>query len=196
MVCINYINSNLALSLIYNEDTDYFGITYNGKWNNVLFAGLQLYYLYENGNEFTEKTGGFSADGYSIHSAIPTNGSVTKNDSNISLTVANISLNGRAGIIIGTANMVNLSKYSKLCAIYNWGGIEKSIEVDISSLSSGYVLLYLDHNYYNEGHVINFFLSCSTSKNRAEENRLNANYESQNYDSKYLTVNIEKVWLE
>jgi hypothetical protein len=35
------LNQNLTKCLTYNEDTDYFGMMYNGVWHDILFASLQ-----------------------------------------------------------------------------------------------------------------------------------------------------------
>ena len=56
---IDELNSNFSnSSLIYNEKTDYFGMTYNGEWKDVVFAGFKAVYLYMNGEEFTSRHGG------------------------------------------------------------------------------------------------------------------------------------------
>lgn len=39
---LDELNQNLTKSLTYNEDTDYFGMTYNGVWKNVIYAGFKV----------------------------------------------------------------------------------------------------------------------------------------------------------
>lgn len=186
-------------TLTYNPDTDYFGITYNGEWKNVIFAGFQSHYLYANGNEFTEITGGWTTNGYTIHSAIPVSGSVSKQDNTIDLTVGTVATNGRCGIIVGTKNILDLSNYNALYISYIWNGEEFIDEIDISSLSSAYISVFLDHNNWNNGadSAVTAFANCSSVKELVHETNTGSVYRrKQPSASNLLTINIRKIWLE
>lgn len=66
------LNSNLANSNVrYNADYDKLQVKYNNQWINVFGpARAQTFYLYESGNEYTPRTGGWklvsSEDGAQI----------------------------------------------------------------------------------------------------------------------------------
>lgn len=58
---VSELNSNLTLVLTYNEDTDYFGITYNGEWHDILLAGLKAFWRIPTMTGNTSPSGAASA---------------------------------------------------------------------------------------------------------------------------------------
>ena len=187
---IDTINSNLHLALTYNEETDYFGINYDGVWKDVLFAGLQIPYLYMNGNEFNSLSGGWVTDGYSIHSAIPTSGNISKLANSMKLTIT--PTGSRCGVILGTNNYVDITKYSKLTVVYEWHGIEYENEVDLTSVSSGYVSIELDNDINST--LISFIIIVSSSKTYVQENVIASNHRRLSYNSNLLTAIIKSIY--
>lgn len=78
---------------------------YNGKWNDILFAGLESYWLYNKGNEFTSRTGGWT---YTYNKAP---GTFTKYGDHIQIQSA--SQNG-ADMIAFTGNLIDLTEFDKI----------------------------------------------------------------------------------
>ena len=112
-VSLQETNSNLNLALTYNEQTDYFGMEYNGEWKNVVFAGFKSYYLYYNGNEMSQRTGGWTVDGYSYKNIAGTPFAVssgTKNTDYINLD----GVGSNACQILGVNNLIDLTKFKSL----------------------------------------------------------------------------------
>ena len=120
---IDELNSNFSnSSLIYNEETDYFGMTYNGEWKDVVFAGFKSVYLYMNGEEFTSRHGGTwtfnsnqSTANYYDFINLGASTSKTKNNDNINMkatiptTAASLAL---ASCYLSEA--IDLTNYSKI----------------------------------------------------------------------------------
>lgn len=167
-------------------------MVYGGTWHDVIFAGFQMPYIYHLGNEFTSLTGGWSADGYTIQSAIPINGKVQKLSKTISLTASESS--SQVGVVIGVKNILDLSNYTKVTAIYSWGGVEHTLALDISSVSSGYISLTLD-NYPNSptGHIVRFMIIQSNAKNNVQIIGKYAMHK-QNYSTDLLSISIKSVY--
>lgn len=87
--------------LTYNSDTDYFGMEYDGKWNDIVYAGLQRHYYFNDGQWLnTSETGAWS------------------NHSNTSASLGNdnVVITGSSSLwgYYATANQVSLSRFSKL----------------------------------------------------------------------------------
>ena len=155
---INELSSNLANGVLtYNHETDYFGINYNGEWHDIVYAGLQTHYYFNNGQWMnTEETGTWSS-----HS----NTSATLGIDNVTIIGSN-SLWG----YYASANQVSLSKFSKLVVECSVTGSDKAYfgcansrgaangtsiysafkqltngtnEINISSVTSGYLVFTL-----------------------------------------------------
>lgn len=130
-------------ALLYNTETDYFGMEYNGVWQNVFFAGFQIPYIYSKGNLFTNRTGGWEGNvNCYIHASVPIGGNVKFNDENIQLQITNTS--SRTCAVVKTINQVDLTNYSKATLVYEWNGTEYTKEIDVSSLEKSYILVTLD----------------------------------------------------
>ena len=131
-------------AVLYNSETDYFGIYINGEWKDVLFAGLNRHWLYNKGNEFTALTGGWDDTGYANHSTCIRSGIVTKYSEYIDFKITGSS---RCSIVVGTNNPVDLEPYKEIVFTYinptTLVDFQKTL--DISSISTGYIMCGLDY---------------------------------------------------
>lgn len=97
---------NTNISARYNPDTDWVQLFFAGAWNNWKRAFLQPTYLYHEGNEYTEITGGWD---YAI------GGAITKNSKYLELTCSNQGY--RFGVSNSTAITIPEGA-TKLCLLY------------------------------------------------------------------------------
>lgn len=182
----------------YNEETDMVQIYHNGEWVDWKFAGLQAYYIYGDGNEFADKTGGWTTSGYSAYSGASISGTVSKLENGISLSVDEVTTDVRKYVIVGTENIIDLSNHNKLCVSYNWGGEDFVTEVDISSVSSGYVSVSLDNYNYGAGqyHYVTACIYVKNTKVNVWEGDSASTLNRKDYASNLLSMSVKKVWLE
>ncbi len=158
--------------LTYNPDTGYFGMQYAGAWNDILFAGLEAYWLYNKGNEFTARTGGWS-DSKNI-----TGNKMTKYNDHINL----LAVPGNASSIsMGNATLIDFSNFDRLY-------------IDMECISENPYLTYFVTLFSQEGVTINLKVS-----NDGPISRRIIAYDIAQYNSKYIiyiqarnTWNIEK----
>lgn len=117
--------------------------------------------LYASGKEYESITGGWSDNGYTIHSSIPLSGSYSSLESGLVVTVSDTS--ARYGKVVGTNNAIDLSSYSKLECELIANGETHNIDIDITSLNGEYYISFaVDRNGY-DGKVL-YYLYVSNSK--------------------------------
>lgn len=169
--CAEEFKSLYSNCLTYNVETDYFGAyDGNGAWKNLLFAGFKAFYLYANGNEFEDVTGGWNP--YAYYGFGSTGGSVKA--PKITRKTDSMVINGTAGYY-GTVfgeNQIDITNYNTLKLKYlskvvsqaalrigftggrsggytgtytscNSGEITQEVSLDISGLNGLYYLAIL-----------------------------------------------------
>lgn len=158
--------------LTYNPNTGYFGMQYAGAWNDILFAGLEAYWLYNKGNEFTARTGGWS-DSKNI-----TGNKMTKYNDHINLLAVP---GNSSSIAMGNATLIDFSNFDRLY-------------IDMECISENPYLTYFVTLFSQEGVTINLKVS-----NDGPISRRIIAYDIAQYNSKYIiyiqarnTWNIEK----
>lgn len=107
-LCLFYLTRNLNIR--YNADTDTVQIYYDGTWNDWKAGNMQTVYLYNNGDECTDVTGGWS-----VSTANSSNGtaSVTKGSDKMTLYapyVGGASSAGSGQAIAFTTNPITITK--------------------------------------------------------------------------------------
>lgn len=116
--------------MIYNPESGYFGIRYNGKWNDVLFAGLEAFWLYNKGNEFTSRTGGWNSP----------DGVATKYSDHITLVSPAVTNTASS---MQTVNLVDLTNFDKLSIDFNCisPNVYATYEIDLLDESGNIIKL-------------------------------------------------------
>ena len=185
---VSTLNSNLSR---YNPDTDSLEVYYNGNIVGSIFCGFKIPYIYHQGNECVTLTGGWSADGYTIYSDIPVNGTVQKLSDSIVLTVNDTS--SRAGVIIGTNNSLDMTNYNNVTVAYVWGGSENTLTLDITDISSGYISLMIDDYVYASGHDVRFMVTRSNTKTNVHGTGKYA-MQSKAYAANLLSITVKDVY--
>lgn len=106
---------------------------YNGKWNDILFAGLEAFWLYNNGNEFTARTGGWEK---TINSP---GGTLEKLSDHIKL-VTNVA--HYAGVATIMTDYIDLSDFSKLYVKLQCESSSPWTSAQIGLLKEGSTMVY------------------------------------------------------
>lgn len=138
-----YLNSSLNMK--YNPDTDTIQIFYNGIWNDWKTGGLQTHYLYNLGEFVIDMANGV----YMTSEAAWTLSVFANTESGLYIP----SLSNLEQKTIITNDIIDLSNYSALVIEYTYGGTNYKKQVDISTISSGYI----------EAFIVNFHGNISSS---------------------------------
>lgn len=183
-LAIEDVNANLKNGILsYNPDTDYFGMNFNGTWKDILFAGLQARYLYNQGNEIVS----WVTSGYTLSSAT-TLVSGVKNSTNI---VINVTSAAQASYV-GTNELIDFTGYSELVIEGVYDGTEHTDVISVSGVASSYIVIMLSDN----GTIS--YLDCRlvNGKNISNSDTLNAKTQLlQLATGKLKSVQINKIYL-
>ena len=129
------VNNSLGGFLSYNEETDYFGLYYEGVWRDVIKANLQPIYLYKTGTEYV--TWGSNA---TFYSGFTSAGSFTKREDG--LYADNSETTDTTVFTINTISTYDFTPYKNLIIDYKLDGVSKSVTTDVSSFASLYLGIF------------------------------------------------------
>lgn len=145
---------------------------YAGVWNDILFAGLEAYWLYNKGNEFPARTGGWNG----VKNI--TGNVITKYSDHINLKAIP---GANSAATVCNSSYVDFSNFDKL-------------HIDMECISENPYLTYFITLYSQEGSAINLKVS-----NDGPISRRVITYDIASYNSKYIinisarnTYNIDK----
>lgn len=179
------LNSNSNVR--YNSSNDMVEIKIDDTWQEWKTANLQGNYLYKDGEIIAE----LDATSYTV-------GSYTQNIVAFGMERILLSLKARTtgtvSAVLGCANNMDLTDFSKLCLEYTYNGTVYTNEVSLENITNGYIYFGITSPNVT---YINVTLGVSSVKTSVNSNQLVANNARYEFDVKPgVNVYINKVWLE
>lgn len=161
----------------------------DGVWYNWKFGGLNVTYLYNEGEFNTDIISGF-INGSDGSSDVTDKNYITETNGISTGVTGN---NTSTTILTGT--MIDIINYSKLGATIYEGGTERNIEVDISSLSGNY---YVGVKHWYKDSKINSWLLVSSNTNTNSSNMVAFNKfnDAVTKTDSNLNITMTKLWLK
>lgn len=109
------LNSSLNGVLTYNEETDSFGIIYNGVWKNVINANFQGLNLYSNNEpSLINKWACYSYRMNSSHNALTPNIEIDSGTNSLYVTAVGTNATKECSGIVVYKDAIDFSKYKRL----------------------------------------------------------------------------------
>lgn len=97
---------------------------------------------------------------------------------------------------VSTSKVFDFTKYSTLYATITWDGVDKTMKLDVSSVSSAYILIALE-NAHTDNKQYNLFLAAVSNKtNWFSYNYGYAQEWTQTGDSTWNTARVKNIWVE
>ena len=131
-----------AINALYNEETDYIAVKYDGNIIDVLYVGAQWDgHIYKTGDIYTDITGG-----YVVYSGL---GTITNNGSVLSISHKNSDTN-QATSFLGSVKKIDLSKYTTLEVTFSVDatkGSYNSFQFGISETKGGSFIAVKSYPY-------------------------------------------------
>ena len=179
------LDLNSSLNIKYNPDTDTIQIFYNGIWNNWKTAGLQTYYLYNLGEFVTDMDNGV----YKTSEAAWNLSAFDNSESGLYIP----SLGDLDQKTIITNDIIDLSNYSALVIEYTYGGTNYKKQVDISTISSGYIEAYIS-NFH--GDIVSSFGITTSKTNFIDNISVGDSFYTGSGNTIPSNFYIQKLWLK
>lgn len=162
-------------SLTYNEDTDYFGMMYEGTWHDIVYAGLQADKVYVDGTFYKAYANG----GYGLNGTW-TKASWTLNPDTMSATITYTS---NYQVCMNMTELIDFSNRSTV----NVETTSGTYTLDVSSVNQS---AYLSVIFYVYNSTYYLFIVVS---NQLADNLENPNIARNNITLNTNTLTIKKI---
>ena len=179
----NFNGLNNALRggvLSYNSDTDWFGMTYNGVWKNVLFAGFKANWVYCDGEEVIPLAlTGWSITGSTVVASVRETSAIR------------LYANGtRHFSTVATAQKVDVTNYKTANALISNNDTEYTLSIPINNMTGEYYIS-IHHLRYDGSYVVYLELNSSKSHDTTYVVKKNQVSVSSN-----VNTYVKRIWLE
>lgn len=184
--------SSLNSGVRYNADTDMVQLlSAGGTWVDWKYGGLNVTYLYNEGEFNTDIISGF------INGTDGSSDVADKSYSTGTNSVSTAVTTNNTSTTILTATKVDLTNYSTLGATIFEGSTERNIELDISSLSGSYYV-GIKH-WYKDSKISSWLLTSGNTNTNSNTGNMQVFNRFNNVVTKTdsnLNITMTKLWLK